>query len=237
MKRLDGPKTSAARLAVLIVAALALAACGQAGGNTGEEGVGQAQNGQAQNEGETPVPEQKETPQAGTGDAAAEDGLQAQDFERNWRIGDGGEVGVRLKEGRLDLLDARPNDGWNVDVDERSGDEVKVDFTRGNEAWGFDAELDDGALEVRIRQELRDADAGTYRLGDAGAVEIRHEGESITLIQTRTTGGWSEQVQRDDDEVEVRFDRQDERWEFEAQVDDGRLEVHIIRKVNEPVRG
>lgn len=116
------------------------------------------------------------------------------------------------------------------------GVEVEVDFTRDDETWRFEGGLEDAALGVRIRQELRDADAGTYRLGDAGAVEIRHEGENITLVQTRTTGGWSEQA-RQDDGVAVRFGRQDERWEFEAAFGDGRLEVHTTRKVNEPVRG
>ena len=239
MKRLDGPDTGAFRLAILTTAVLALAACGQANGNAHDGGDGQAQNEQTHNGEETPAPEREETPGDGTEEAATgEDRQQAEseNFERHWRVGDGGQVGVRFEDGSLDLLDARPNDEWDVKVDKRSGDKIEVDFSRAEETWGFDAELDDGSLEVRIRHELRDAEAGTYRLGGAGAVEVQHEGEGITLVQTRTTGGWSERVQQADDEVEVRLARHDELWTFEAEVDDGRLEVHTARTVNNPVR-
>ena len=45
-------------------------------------------------------------------------------------------------------------------------------------------------------------EGGTYRLGDAGAVEIRQEGGGITFVQTRSTGNWGANVVgRDGDEV------------------------------------
>lgn len=86
---------------------------------------------------------------AGDGGGGAAGQTEIEDFERNRRIGEGGEVRVRLEDGNLHLLDARPNDGWIVEVDGRSGDEVAVAFSRTQETWGFDAEVNDGRLEVQ----------------------------------------------------------------------------------------
>jgi len=217
---------------MLVIATFALAACGEGGGSAG-------------NGNETPAPEEQATPAAGDGGAqndAADVAQSGQDeenraYERSWKIGDGGEVEVRFENGALELLDARPNKDWDVAVEERSANEIEVGFSRGGEGWKFEADVKDGRLKVQTRQELRDADAGTYRLGDAGAVEVRQEGGGITLVQTQSTGGWSANVvQQDGEEAEVRFDRRDDRWTLEAEIEDGRLELGVIHKVTEPVR-
>ncbi len=88
------------------------------------------------------------------------------------------------------MLDARPNQGWKAEVEERSADEIEVAFLREDEEWRFDAEVDDGRPAVETGQKLRDAEGGTYRLGDVGAVEIRQQGDGISLVHTRTTGDW-----------------------------------------------
>lgn len=233
MRRFDGSTAAdKLRLALLTAAAVATAACG--GGEN------------AQNGGETRATEGRTTPPAKDGGApndAAGGSNQVvrnegdRSYERDWKIGDGGEVEVRFEEGALDLLDVRPNQGWSAEVGERSADEIEVEFLREDEEWRFDAEVADGRLEVETGQKLRDAEGGTYRLGDAGAVEIRQEGGGITLVQTRSTGNWGANVVRQDGgEVGVRFERQDERWELEAEVDDGRLQVDTVRKVTEPIR-
>ena len=128
---------------------------------------------------------------------------------------DGGEVEVRFEDGALELLDARPNQGWKVEGEERVADEIEVEFLREDEEWRFGAGVDDGRLAVETGQKLRDADGGTYRLDDAGAVEIRQQGDGISLVHTRATGDWgADVVGRDSDEVEVRFERQDEHWKL-----------------------
>lgn len=228
------------RLALLTAAAVAVAACG-AGGNDGNGGdAGGGQNGGATPAQETPR-EPTTPPVGGAKDGAAgANGGQNRDepaYERDWRVGDGGAVEVRFRGGELELLGARPNDGWDVDVEEQDADEIEVRFARADEEWRFDAEVEDGRLEVETGQKLRDAEDGTYRLGDAGAVEVRRQGGGISLVQTRSTGNWGSNVVRQDgEEVEVRFERPDERWTLEAEVDDGRLEVDTVRRVTEPVR-
>lgn len=233
MLRLGSVPGGSIRIAIPAIVVATLISCGAGGESPG------AGNG-------TPAPgEQRSTPAAADrraqNDAAGAAGggeNEAQAYERNWRIGDGGEVGVRFEDGALDLLDARPNEGWDVEVEERSADEIEVGFSRGDEAWTFEADVDGGRLEVRTRQELRDAQAGTYRLGEAGAVELRQEDGGITLVQTQSIGGWStDVVQQDGENVEVRFDRRDDWWRLEARVEDGRLQVDTVHKVTEPVRG
>lgn len=226
--RLGGSTGGAIRLAVLAVAAFVLAACGGAGSNGGA-GDGD----------ESPATEEQVS---GGGGARGGQDEADQAYERSWKIGDGGEVEVRFENGSLELLDARPNEGWDVAVEEQSADEIGVGFSRGDEGWKFEADAEVGRLEVKTRQELRDAQAGTHRLGDAGAVQLRREGGGITPVQTQSTGGWGVDVaQRDGEEVEVRFERQDERqderWNLEAEVEDGRLKVETVREVTEPVRG
>ena len=232
MRRFDGSAAGKVRLALLTAAAVTISACGATGN--------------AQDGGETPAPERQAAPPAdgeGTpsGDAVGANGggqdEEGRSYERAWKVGDGGEVEVRFEDGALELLDARPNQGWKAEVEERSADEIEVEFLREDEEWRFDAGVNDGRLAVETSQKLRDADGGTYRLGDAGAVEIRQQGDGISLVQTRATGDWgADVVGRDGDEVEVRFERQDERWKLEADLDDGRLEVETSRKTTEPVR-
>jgi len=240
LRRFEGSAAGKVRLALLTAAAVTISACGATGGANSDDG------GNAQDGGETPAPERQAAPPAdgeGTpsGDAVGANGSgqdeEGRSYERAWKVGAGGEVEVRFEDGALELLDARPNQGWKAEVEERSADEIEVEFLREDKEWRFDAEVDRGRLAVETGQKLRDAEGGTYRLGDAGAVEIRRQGDGISLVHTRATGGWgADVVGQDDDEVEVRFERQDERWKLEAGLDDGRLEVETSRKTTEPVR-
>jgi len=68
-----------------------------------------------------------------------------------------------------------------------------------------------------------------YQVGEAGQVELRHEGDTLDLVEVRPAEGWSHSVDdRDDrDEVEVTFSREGREIEFEAEIDDGRLDVEI----------
>jgi len=68
-----------------------------------------------------------------------------------------------------------------------------------------------------------------YRVGEAGQVELRHEGDTLELVEVRPADGWDYRVddRDDDDEVEVTFRGNGREVEFEAEVDDGRLEVEI----------
>jgi hypothetical protein len=57
-------------------------------------------------------------------------------------------VELRVDNGRPVLVEARPNAGWSADV-AREGDEVKVDFRRGEAEWEFEAEPEPGGIKVK----------------------------------------------------------------------------------------
>lgn len=210
-----------------VVLALVLAACSgddsQTQGDTEETpspqvmqpGAEDAGDGQAGGEARSPFADPSELyePQDGT-----------------WPVGDAGEVEFEAGGDSLDLVDARPESGWEVSVDERDDDEIKVDFVRDNVRWEFEVETDDGQLEIEIRQDVIPAEPGRFAVGDAGVVEVAVDGDRVELVDMRAADGWRNEI-REDDEVEVDFRRSGARWDFEAEFDDGRLEVQIDLKV------
>lgn len=73
-----------------------------------------------------------------------------------YQVGPAGEVELRDDNGRLVLVDARPNQGWRVEDVEEEADEVELDFVRGNEEWKFEAELEEGQIDVEIERDFDD---------------------------------------------------------------------------------
>lgn len=120
-------------------------------------------------------------------------------------------------------------------ADEKA-DEIEVHFTRGRTDWKFEVELDRDNMEVSKEQEIRQADAGTYPVGDAGEVDFRADGDSLTLGDVRTNEGW-EVTKRDEstDEIEIDFVRGDATAEFEAETGSGGIELEIDQKVTGPI--
>ncbi len=71
-----------------------------------------------------------------------------------YQLGDAGEVEFQFDGSALTLVDVRTQEGWNAVVDEEASDEIEVDFMFGNVEWEFEAEVDDGELEVEIDQKI-----------------------------------------------------------------------------------
>lgn len=99
----------------------------------------------------------------GSGDDSADDGAGssgggASDGAGNevYAVGDAGEVELRVEDGGLVLVEVRPNEGWDFEIDDEERDEIDIDFRRGNEEWEFEVELDDGELEVEIDRDIDD---------------------------------------------------------------------------------
>ena len=133
-------------------------------------------------------------------------------------------------------MDVRPSSGWDQRVADEKADEIEVHFTRGGTDWKFEVELDRDNMEVSKEQEIRQADAGTYPVGDAGEVDFRADGDSLTLGDVRTNEGW-EVTKRDEstDEIEIDFVRGDATAEFEAETGSGGIELEIDQKVTGPI--
>jgi hypothetical protein len=88
---------------------------------------------------------------------------------------------------------------------------------------GTDDELVAGCERLDERPD------GVYAVGDAGEIEIDFDGTTVRVVEARPAEGWtaSEDDEDDDDEVEVTFSGDDRAIEFEAEVDDGRLEIEV----------
>jgi hypothetical protein len=71
-----------------------------------------------------------------------------------YEIADAGTVEIATEGRSLSLVDASANEGWNVSVDEETAEKIEVDFVRNGVRWDFDAELDDGELEVEVDQDI-----------------------------------------------------------------------------------
>jgi hypothetical protein len=67
-----------------------------------------------------------------------------------FQAGDAGEVELAIDGDRLVLVDVRPNDGWSHRIDDDDDDEIEIDFRDNGREIDFEAELDDGRLEIDV---------------------------------------------------------------------------------------
>ena len=96
--------------------------------------------------------------------------------------GDAGEV-VLAVGAVLDVLDVRTAAGWTQEVEVPSGREVEVHFRSGDRRIQFDAQLEDGAVRVRLRdlQGESETETGSSLVAPAPApatVESASTGDS-----------------------------------------------------------
>lgn len=69
---------------------------------------------------------------------------------------------------------------------------------------------------------------GVWTVGDAGEVEFASENGSLSLVEARPASGWTERVEEQGpEEIEVDFFRDNLRYQFTAEIDDGQLEVQV----------
>jgi hypothetical protein len=137
----------------------------------------------------------------------------------------------------LNLQDVSPNSGWRQRIAAQSSDDIEVHFLKGNVDWKFEVELDPNSLEVSKEQDITQAKAGTYTVGDAGQVRFRSGGGTLTLINVKTNDGWK--IKKRDvssDDIEIDFRQGRATAEFGAELDDGGgLSLEINQKLKGPV--
>ena len=222
-----------AGLALLLV----LPACGGGGGGGGDQGS---------NDGSA-APQQKPASQGQGGGSTAQGAVRVDDPDDGgetstapgtaaqsgtWTVGDAGEVEFGVENGALSLVEVRPSPGWTERLEERGSDEIEVDFFRDNVEWQFTADTDAGGLDVDTDQTINGAQAGVYRVGDAGEVEFRPEGGALALGDVSENPGWTSRVvEQSPEEIEVDFGRGNARQQFTAELDDGQLQVSVDQQV------
>lgn len=157
-----------------------------------------------------------------------------------WQVGDAGEVEFALANGALSLTEVRPADGWQQRVSDEKADEIEVHLTRDTTDWKFEVELDADNLEISKELEIKQAEGGTYRVGSAGEVSYDTDGTTVTLNDVRPSQGWTvtkRDESSDDIEIDFRNDDTGGSAEFEAEADDGAVELEISQKLTGPIPG
>jgi hypothetical protein len=167
------------RTALAFASVTVLSACGAGGGqNEGEQADQQENGGQQQEELDRQQQEldqqrqeieelqqrleDEQQEQGSDQQQRADNGTQRDEAAGSggsnavYQVGDAGEVELRVDNGRLVLVEARPNEGWRVEDIEEEADEVDLDFVRGNVEWEFEAELEDGELQVETERDTDD---------------------------------------------------------------------------------
>lgn len=201
---------------------------GQGGTGTGE-GQGQRGQGQGQGQGQQGQGQQLQG-QQGQG----QQGARSFDGEYPVEMGNAGTV-VFVVDGRqISVADLSLNEGWEQFGEERDSDEVKLKLRNGAELVEVKGEIDDGRVETDVDIDSPAAPARlTYPLSDAGSVtiDVRDNG-FIGLVSQEAAPGWVATVDEGDlreGDVEIQFrnDGDLRSVEFDADVDDGMLNIDI----------
>jgi hypothetical protein len=245
------------KLATLIVLALlTVASCGSQDGSQGNQSGGKDTAGADGSNGSASSATTAETTENGVQkggvqkngekkDGGKKDGATtAQTTTGAMKVRDGtfwvdqaGTVEFQVNNNALDLRDVSPNSGWEQRIAAQESDDIEVHFLRGNVDWKFEVELDPNKMEVSKEQDITQAKAGTYKVGDAGQVQFRSSGGSLTLVNAQTNSGWKitkREVSSDDIEIDFRQGRA--KAEFGAELDDsGGLSLEITQKLKGPV--
>lgn len=75
---------------------------------------------------------------------------------------------------------------------------------------------------------LPESPDGVYAVADAGTVELTVDGDALVLGESVAADGWEvEETSEERDEVDVEFRRDGEELDFEADLEDGTLQVQV----------
>lgn len=130
---------------------------------------------------------------------------------RSFAAGDAGTVSYTVDGSGFHLVAASPSAGWMVEIEQRAGDELDLDFRRGTVRVQVDVEFEDGQIRERVR--VRD-DATDDRTESEVFV-----GSPTSAPAPSATDDHGGDVDRDD-RVEVGDDRDDDDRDDDDRDDD-----------------
>ena len=155
---------------------------------------------------------------------------------------DAGQVTVTVDGALLRIVSATPAAGWSVEVERDNAREIEVSFRSGSARVDFNAELEDNAIRIRIRDRRTEATngsttststtvAGSGGGGTAtvrtvqsagGSVTVSQRGDSVTLVVATPATGFAADVRKSGpDTVEVRFTNGKRESRVELSIDNG----------------
>jgi hypothetical protein len=145
-----------------------------------------------------------------------------------YAVFDAGTVSFDLTDAGLVLVDVAAAAGWNAVIDQQTATEIDIDFTAPGREASFEVEWNGTVLEIELDDERRNAEPGTFPLGQAGTATISSDGTTVTLDDLQVNDGWSViEADGTGGDVDVELRRGGEVWEFDADIELGQLEVQI----------
>jgi hypothetical protein len=110
-----------------------------------------------------------------------------------------GTVTYALSGSTLSVIETLANDGWNVEIEVAQGREIEVKFLSADQRVDFEAEFEDGQVEVKIRTRALEDDGTTSTTIASGESEDRNlENDGVTS----TTIAEGEDEGDDEDELD-----------------------------------
>lgn len=155
------------------------------------------------------------------------------DGEYDVAIGEAGTARFAVAGRQVTLLDLQLNAGWQQVREEREFDEVELTLVNGGTEVRLDAGTDDGRFETDVDIDSPALPARvTYAASDAGTVDVDVDGRFVGLVGHEAAAGWVATIDERDlaqGEVEIQFrnDAESRSVTFDADIDDGELNVDI----------
>jgi hypothetical protein len=133
----------------------------------------------------------------------------------------------------LRVVSVRAKPGWRGRIDDNFDDSVGVEFFKGRGHVDFTAGLENGRLQAEACQDLSPVGA-RFQIGSTGAVTLRPLGdEDLHISGVSPISGWRARItDNNSEDVEVLFFSNTGKVEFDAQLDDGRLEGNFCRTLS-----
>lgn len=130
----------------------------------------------------------------------------------------------------LRIVGSTANTGWRRRKDDDFDDSVGIDLFKGRQSIDLDVSLDNGRMRAEACQDLPGL-GSRPAVGQAGAVSITRIGdEDLHVSIERSSPGWRARItDNNSEDVEVLFVSKEGRIEFDADLDDGRLEGRLCR--------
>lgn len=145
-------------------------------------------------------------------------------------VRDAGDVVVDMSPESVSLVEIRPAPGWSHTLEEQDPDELEVRFTSGAARIDFEVEREHGHTELAVCSRLGGR-VRPYDVGDAGQVTFSADGDELLLGEVTPAAGWTAEVISDrGEELEVEFRSDRRTMDFEAELDDGDLEVEVCQE-------
>lgn len=161
-------------------------------------------------------------------------------------VADAGSVTVSFDGSALTIVSIEAGDEWQVETEAGAGTEVEVSFRTATRRVDFEAEIEDGAVKVKVEERLLDAlgldvsaDADfeadvaidiapfTIDADPAGSLVVEVVDGMIVLVDVQVNAGWEFDYSIDDGELEAEFTDGTGEVEVDVELDDGEIEVEV----------